>query len=268
MDTVLKISAYRGRIAVRIDRAQRDVAKCVRGQRAAARIDQRFKRPAGQRVRQRDGRVEDVLIVQILDVGPQLAAIERIGRADLDLAAQIGVLEAGVAQAVVAAVEAADRRHQAIRDRPRDIGIAPRPVTRAGFDPHGTLVRGRAVPSNEVDDTTGRIIRIDRRGPASHHFGALGIQIDAVQFVDVQIPFGVAFEQRHAVLVEIDQAPSAPGQATYDDVLAAAFAAGRLHGDAWGRLQQVGDTVRSHLVDPLAIDRRHRIGRVELALAG
>src|SRR3546814_3495746 len=76
------------------------------------------------------------------------------------------------------------------------------------------------MPCDEVHQPAGGIVRVNWCRSASHDFRAFGVEIDAINLVNIEVPFEVRLKQRHAVLVEVDQAPSAPWQAANDDIFA------------------------------------------------
>ncbi len=219
-------------------------------------------------VRQRDAGVEHDVVVDVLDVEIDRAALEVAAERDAQLAALVGG-EAGIADTVVLAPEAAHAEAPVAERRAVPAVDAAQAVV-AGLQLEPALGHLAAAAGDEIDHAARRVRREHRGRAAAHHLDALDRLVEAKALVGVEPAQARIVLQRQPVLLHADRREALLRNAARADV-GAAFAARGLDPETRHRLQRVGDAARRVHLQLLLVDRGDRIaglGAAARACAG
>ncbi len=191
---------------------------------------------------QRHAGEQDDVVVQVLEVELDAAALERAAGLDAPLIALVG-REARVADAVFLAPEAAHRGVPAGRQRAAVEQVDALGAVVADLDLGQALGRVGPLAGDEVDRAAGGVGGEDRRGAAAHHFDAVDGLVQAERLVGVQIAQAAVMLDRRAVFLQGDGRIAFLRDAAGPDV-GAGLAARGLDPEAGHGLQRVGHAHR------------------------
>ena len=244
---------------------QREEAGLVAHRRPLQRVDARIgAQRAARRQHHGHGRVEGVLVAQRAGVEGHFAVGDLVGQRGRDGAAVVG-REAGIADAVVGAVEAADRAVPAVGDLAAEEGVVAHQSAVAGGHAQRAFRRVVAVLEDEVHRRARLAIGQDHAGAAAQDLGALDGVVDAEGGVIGQEGQRRRREQWRAVQLQGHVGRVAAGREAADLDVGAGLAARRFDVDARGNLHQVGGAGGHGFLELLGRGRRDGKGGIDLA---
>ena len=211
---------------------------------------------------QRQTQVEDDVVVDVLDVEIDRAALERAAHSEAQLSALVRCVT-GVADAVVLAVEAADA-DAPIADWRREPAVeAPQAVV-AGLELDVAFALVAGLACNEVHCAAGRVRRKHRSRPAAHDFDALDRIVEAKRLVRIQPAESGIVLDRQSILQQADCAEPFLRNAAHADVRTR-LAAGGFDPEARHGAERVGDAEWRVHAQRIAVDRRDRVAHFHFA---
>ena len=152
----------------------------------------------------RAGQIANGTVVEIFEVQPDEAAVERLGNAALYLAAFVTVVT-GATRPFADPVETADMKEQTVRETCAIICIE---AIVAIVEPCGRLDRAALLLASlrdQIDDPARRVRRERRRGAAAHRFDARDIEIGSQENVGIAERDVTEFQHGQAVFLKLQE---------------------------------------------------------------
>ena len=198
----------------------------------------------------------------------QRAAVEFLDEVGADLAALVAG-EAGIADALLAAIEAADAELEAVGQRRADPAVETVELGSGAIEDAGVAGDRIAGAAGDVVDHAAGGVRIeDRRRAATDDFDPVDRFVETEGLVGVQIAERGIVLHGQAVLEQVDRTEAVDRNAARADI-ARAFAARGLDPEAGDRLQRLGHARRRARADHVVRQGGDGVAGVELgALAG